>query len=212
MDATVAACKAAGLGVGAQPGYPDLQGFGRRQMALTLKEIEQAVLYQIGALAGFCSAHGVPLTHVKPHGALYNAAVADGEIATAIARGIARFARLPLVGLAGSQFEAAAAANGLPFIAEAFGDRRYLPDGSLQPRSVPGSLIVDPEEAAAQALSIARDRQVRAVDGSTIEVVAQTICFHGDTPSAPAIVTATRDALDRAGIAIRPFFRSFQGE
>jgi UPF0271 protein len=207
IDATVAACGAAGVAVGAQPSYPDLQGFGRRSMALSPREIEQIVLYQVGAVAAFCVAHGVPLTHVKPHGALYHDAVADFARAHAIARAVARgWPGLPLVGLAGSAaFEEAARREGLPFVPEAFADRRYLPDGSLQPRSIPGSLIDDPDEAAEQALTLARDGIVRCVDGSVLTVRAATICFHSDTPGAPAIVAAARQRLARAGIEVRSF-------
>ncbi|MFN8532859.1 MAG: 5-oxoprolinase subunit PxpA [Dehalococcoidia bacterium] len=207
IDETVARCKAAGVAVGAQPGFPDLQGFGRRALAMSPREIEQSALYQIGALAGFCAAHGVPLTHVKPHGALYNIAAADGQVARAIARGVARFRPgLALVGLAGSSaFAEAASAAGLAFISEAFADRRYLPDGTLQPREVPGSLIDDPTEAAAQALSIVTTGSAPAIDGTLVPVVARTICFHGDTPGAPAIVAAARARLEDAGVVIRAF-------
>jgi UPF0271 protein len=207
IDETVARCREAGVAVGAQPSYPDLQGFGRRSMALTPLEIEQIVLYQVGAVAAFCAAHGVPLTHVKPHGALYTDAVTNAACARAIARGVARaWPGLPLVGLAGSApFEEAARREGLPFIPEAFADRRYQPDGTLQPRSVPGAVIVDPDEAAEQALLIARDGAVRCFDGSVMTLRAETICFHGDTPGAPAIIAAARQRLERAGITIRSF-------
>ncbi|MCL6647509.1 MAG: LamB/YcsF family protein [Chloroflexi bacterium] len=207
IDETVARCARYQVVVGAQPGYPDLQGFGRRAMALTPREVEQAVLYQIGAVAAFCRAHGVSLGYVKPHGALYHAAAGEAAIAAAIARAVRRFQPgLALVGPAGSvTFAAAAAQEGLPFIPEAFADRRYLPDGTLQPRSVVGSLITDPAEAAQQALSIARDGVVTAVDGQPIALSARTLCFHGDTPGAPAIVRAARTLLEAHGITIRAF-------
>jgi UPF0271 protein len=207
IDTTVAACRDAGVAVGAQPAYPDLQGFGRRSMMLSPREIEQAVLYQVGAVAAFCAAHGVPLTHVKPHGALYHDAAADLARARAIARGVARgWPSLPLVGLAGSTaFEDAARREGLPFVPEAFADRRYLPDGSLQPRSIPGSLVVDPAAAAEQALAIARDGVVTCVDGSILTLRAETICFHSDTPGASAIVAAARQRLASVGISVRSF-------
>ncbi len=206
MDATVALCKRAGVGVGAQPGYPDLQGFGRRGMRLTAQEIERCVLYQIGALYGFCRGHGVELQHVKPHGALYNDAAAQPALALAIARAVARFSRdVPLVGLASTTaFAEAAADAGLRLVPEAFADRRYNPDGSLQSRSVPGSVLTDPAEAAEQVLRLAREGSVLAHDGTVVTVRAQSICFHGDTPGAPAIVSAARARLEAVGVAVRP--------
>ncbi|HEY0581254.1 MAG TPA: 5-oxoprolinase subunit PxpA [Chloroflexota bacterium] len=207
MDRTVALCKSAGVGVGAQPGYLDLQGFGRRPMHLTADEAEALILYQIGALYAFCRAHGVELTHVKPHGALYNQAAVDSALARAIARGVARFsATVPLVALAGSTaFSEAAAEAGLRMIAEAFADRRYNPDGTLQSRAIAGSLLTDPELAAAQALRIAQHGSAVAHDGTEIKIAAESICFHGDTPGAPAIVANARATLEAAGLTIRPF-------
>jgi 5-oxoprolinase (ATP-hydrolysing) subunit A len=206
MDQTVALCKAAGVGVGAQPGYPDLQGFGRRPIAFPPAEVEQCVLYQIGALYGFCRAHGVEITHVKAHGALYNQAADDPALARAIARGTARFSRaIPLVGLASSRaFAEAAADAGLPFVAEAFADRRYNPDGTLQSRAIAGSLITDPEAAATQVLRIVGEGTAVAHDGTTIPLRAQSVCFHGDTPGAPTILATTRARLETAGVAVRP--------
>jgi 5-oxoprolinase (ATP-hydrolysing) subunit A len=205
MDATVALCKSRGVGVGAQPGYPDLQGFGRRPIGLTLDEVEQCVLYQIGALYGFCRGHHVELQHVKPHGALYNEAAANAGLARAIARAVARFSRdVPLVGLASSTaFAEAAAEMGLRLIPEAFADRRYNPDGSLQSRAIAGSLLTDPQQASEQVLRLAREGTVRAHDGTLVSVRAQSICFHGDTPGAPAIVAAARQKLAAAGVEVR---------
>ena len=155
------------------------------------------VRYQIGALQAFCRAHGLELHHVKPHGALYNQAARDAALAAAIARAAARFSRsLLLYGLASSQPMAEAAADaGIRFVPEAFADRRYLPDGTLQPRSEPGSLITDPTLAAAQAASIVSDGSVTAVDGSRVAIHAETVCCHGDTPGAVEIATAVRAAL-----------------
>ena len=206
MDATVGVCKRVGVAVGAQPSYPDLQGFGRRSMKLAPAEVEQCVLYQIGALYGFCRAHGVELQHVKPHGALYNDAAAQLPVALAIARGVARFSRdLPLVGLAGSPaFAEAAVEAGLRLVPEAFADRRYTPEGRLQSRSEAGSLLSDPELAAEQALKLVCEGRVQAHDGTLVAVRAASICFHGDTPGAPAIVAATRARLEAAGVAVRP--------
>lgn len=205
MEATVALCGRAGVAIGAQPGYPDLQGFGRRAMSLPPDEVESLVRYQLGALFAFTRAAGVELRHVKPHGALYNRAAADPACAAAIARATARFSReLLLFGLASSEPMAAAASDaGLRFVPEAFADRRYLPDGSLQPRTQPGSVITNPAEAAQQSVAIARGKVI-AIDGSTLALGAETICCHGDTPGAVEIAAAVRAALAEAGVAIAP--------
>ena len=204
MERTVALCKAAGVAVGAQPGYPDILGFGRRPMPFTPAEVVSLVRYQIGALEGFCRAHGVEMQHVKPHGALYNSAGADPSLAAAIARATARFSRdLALYGLAGSGPMAAAAADvGLRFVPEGFADRRYLADGSLQPRSVPGSVIGSPALASEQALRIATRGEVVADDRSVVVVHAESICCHGDTPGAVGIASAVRGALEGAGVVV----------
>jgi UPF0271 protein len=204
MEATVALCRGAGVAVGAQPGYPDLIGFGRRPMPFDPGEVESLVRYQIGALEAFCRANGVEMQHVKPHGALYNQAAADPALAAAIARATARFSRsLALFGLASSEAMASAAADaGLRFVPEAFADRRYLADGSLQPRSEPGSLVTDPDAAAAQAASIASAGEVEAADGSRVRLSAESICCHGDTPGAVEIASAVRRALEAAGVTV----------
>ena len=204
MEATVALCRRAGVAVGAQPGYPDLIGFGRRPMAFEPDEVESLVRYQIGALEAFCRAQGVEMQHVKPHGALYNQAAGDPSLATAIARATARFSGdLALFGLASSEPMAAAAADaGLRFVPEAFADRTYLPDGTLQPRSQPGSLIADPATAAAQAEMIATEGAVVATDGSRIGIRAESICCHGDTPGAVEIARIVRARLEAAGVRV----------
>lgn len=205
MESTVALCRRAGVAVGAQPGYPDLLGFGRRPMPFEPDEVESLVRYQIGALEGFCRAAGLEMQHVKPHGALYNQAAADPGLAAAIARATARFSRdLLLFGLASSEPMASAAADaGLRFVPEAFADRRYRADGSLQPRSEPGSVLTDPDEAATQALAIARG-EVTTADGGSLAIRAESICCHGDTPGAVAIAAAARSRLERSGVAIGP--------
>ena len=204
MEATVALCRRAGVAVGAQPGYPDLLGFGRRPMPFEPDEVESLVRYQIGALEAFCRANGLEMQHVKPHGALYNQAAADPALATAVARATARFSRdLLLYGLASSGPMASAAADaGLRFVPEAFADRRYLAEGSLQPRSEPASVLTDPGAAAAQALAIAAGEGVEASDGTRVEIVAESICCHGDTPGAVEIAAAVRRALDAAGVTV----------
>jgi len=204
MARTVRLAVQHGVAVGAHPGFPDLMGFGRRAMQLTAEEIETCVLYQVGALAAFARAAGVPLVHVKPHGALYNLAAGDAAIAAAIARGVASFSRdLIFVGLAGSQAMAEAAQSaGLRFAAEAFADRLYNPDGTLQSRRIAGSLITDPARAAAQAVRIARDGLVLAHDGTQVAIHADTLCLHGDNPAALANAQAVRQALAAAGIEV----------
>lgn len=206
MEATVALCREAGVAVGAQPGYPDLLGFGRRPLPFEPDEVESLVRYQIGALEAFCRAAGVEMQHVKPHGALYNQAAADRTLARAIARAVARFSReLALFGLASSEPMAAAAADaGLRFVPEAFADRRYLHDGSLQPRSRAGAVIEDAADAAAQALMIATDGAVVAVDGSRVALRAESICCHGDTPGAVEIAASVRSALAASGVRVEP--------
>ena len=204
MDATVAICRNAGVAVGAQPGYPDLLGCGRRPLPFEADEVESLVRYQIGALEGYCRAHGVEMQHVKPHGALYNQAASDPVLAAAIARATARFSRdLALYGLASSVPMAAAAAEaGLRFVPEAFADRRYLADGSLQPRSEPGSVVADPAAAAAQAVSIVIEGAAAAADGSAVPLRAESICCHGDTPGAVEIAASVRRALQAAGVTV----------
>ena len=204
MEATVALCRRSGVAVGAQPGYPDLLGFGRRPMLFDPDEVESLVRYQIGALEGFCRAHGVEMQHVKPHGALYNQAAADPPLAAAVARATARFSRdLALFGLASSEPMAAAAADAnLRFVPEAFADRRYLPDGSLQPRAEPGSVLVDPTAAASQAVAIATGEGAESAGGGRVALRAESICCHGDTPGAVEIAASVRRALEAAGVVV----------
>ena len=205
MDRTVALAAKLGVALGAHPGHFDLRGFGRRPITADPQEIETDVLYQVGALEAFARAHGVPLVHVKPHGSLYNQAAVDEAVARAVARGVARAgSRLVLVGLAGSAtMREAAAAQGLRFAAEAFADRRYRADGKLVSRQVPGSVIGDPEEVAAQGLSIVRDGLVMSADGAAVSVRAETLCIHGDNPAAVDAARALRRALERAGVQIQ---------
>jgi 5-oxoprolinase (ATP-hydrolysing) subunit A len=209
IDRTVGLAVKAGVAVGAHPSHHDLRGFGRRPIPADPAEIENDVLYQIGALRAFARAHGVDLVHVKPHGALYNQAAVDGKVARAIARGVARAGReLVLVGMATTiDMRRAAEEEGLRFAAEAFADRRYEADGTLQSRKIAGSVIGDPAEAAAQAVSIARDGVVKAVDGSRVRLAADTLCLHGDNPSAVRNAAAVREALAAAGVEVRPLSR-----
>jgi 5-oxoprolinase (ATP-hydrolysing) subunit A len=193
----------AGVAIGAHPGYADLPGFGRRDIEMPLDELEASVVYQVAAVAGFAAAAGVALRHVKPHGALYNRSARDAAVAAAIARGVRRVsADLVLVGLAGSLSLTAARDAGLPVAAEAFADRAYEPDGTLRSRRLEGSMLSDPDAAARQAVSIARDRRVTAIDGSVVPVEADTICVHGDEAGAADRAAAVREALEAAGIRV----------
>ncbi len=205
MDRTVALAIERGVRVGAHPGYADKASFGRTEQHLAAADVRALVLYQLGAIDAIARARGASLTHVKAHGALYNQAAKDAQLARAIAGAVRDFRKdLVLVGLAGSlQLEAARAA-GLRAAGEGFADRRYLPDGSLMPRSREGSVLRDPAQAAEQALRIVRDREVIAADGSHLKLDAQTLCMHGDTPGAPRIAQAVREALEKAGVRVAP--------
>jgi UPF0271 protein len=191
-----------GVAIGAHPGYPDLAGFGRRDLELTTDELRATVVVQVGAVIAGARVAGAAVRHVKPHGAMYNRAARDPAMAATIATAIRDLdPALVLVGLAGSASIEAARAIGLRVAEEGFADRRYEPDGSLRSRRLEGALL-GPEDAAAQAVSIARDGVVTATDGSTIAVRADTICIHGDGPAAVETATAVRAALARAGITV----------
>ncbi|MBC5824454.1 MAG: 5-oxoprolinase subunit PxpA [Candidatus Eremiobacteraeota bacterium] len=203
MEATVRQAVAHGVAVGAHPGYPDLAGFGRRAMEIPVDEVVSIVLYQIGALNALARAHDAKLSHVKPHGALYNDAAKDESLAAAVATAIARFDRgLTFVGLAGSAMKDAARNAGLRFAGEAFCDRVYRGDGTLAPRAEGGAMQLDPDAAARQATDIVVRRKVSTASGEEIDVEADTLCIHGDTAQAPAIACAVREALLRAHVAI----------
>jgi UPF0271 protein len=206
MRETVRAAKRAGVALGAHPGLPDLVGFGRRNMAVSPREVEDLVLYQVGALAAIAAAEGVRLQHVKPHGALYNMAVRDGALADAIARAVASFDRsLILFGLPGTELLRAGTSAGLRVAAEGFADRACEPDGSLTPRSRPGAVIHDPAEVVRRAVRMAREGIVTATDGRDIPMRVDTICTHGDTPGSHELVRHIRSGLERAGVAVRAF-------
>ena len=205
MDRTVAQALARGVRIGAHPGYPDRENFGRTAMDLPLEEVRALVLYQLGALDAFVRARGGRLSHVKAHGALYNRAAKDLPLARAIAEAVRAYrGDLVLVGLAGSAQLSEARALGLRAVGEAFADRRYLPDGSLMPRSEPGSVLGQAAEAAEQALRIAKEGFVVAADGSRVRVDAETLCLHGDTVGAVEMARAVRERLESAGVGIAP--------
>ena len=203
MRSTVQAALARGVAVGAHPALPDLQGFGRREMKVAPVEAYDMVLYQVGALAGFCRALGGRLHHVKPHGALYNMAARDPVLAEAIARAVRDFdPELVLYGLAGGALIGAGRALGLNTAAEVFADRTYRSDGSLTPRSQPDALISDLRAAVAQVEGMVQRGEVRAIDGSVVEVEADTLCIHGDEPNAVAFAREIRAGLERLGVSV----------
>jgi UPF0271 protein len=203
MRATVALAKQHGVAVGAHPGFPDLLGFGRRDLYATPREVEDFVVYQIGALAAVAGAQGVRLQHVKPHGALFNMAVNDAALADAIARATAAVDRsLILFGLPGSQLVRAGERAGLRTASEVFADRAYEPDGTLVSRRKPGAVIHDAGMVVGRVIRMAKDRSVVAVDGSTVPLEIDTICVHGDTPGAADLAARIRQALTAAGVQV----------
>lgn len=207
MHKTVQLAKMHNVGIGAHPGYPDLAGFGRRVLKMSETEIENMLLYQIGALAAFARALNVPLRHVKPHGALYNHAAQDLHTARAIARAVARFdSDLILVGLANSLFVDAAQEFGLRLAREGFIDRAYNNDGTLVARTQVGAVDSSPERAARVALQFVRDGTVKTIDGKLLELQVDTLCIHGDTPGAVEIARAVNGALRAENIEIAPMF------
>lgn len=198
---TVTIANQRGVAIGAHPGYPDRQGFGRRYMAMKSSEVEHLITYQIAALAGFTKGHR--LHHVKPHGALYNAAAKDPKLALAICRGIQKFdPGLPLYGLAGSELIKAANKIGLPVRSEVFADRAYQADGSLVPRSQPGAVLTDPEVVAKRAVGMVENQAVTAITGEIINLKADTICVHGDNAAALALIKQLRLTLAENGVEI----------
>lgn len=182
--------------IGAHPSLPDLVGFGRREMAISPNDAYNFVLYQTGALQAFVNAQGGKLHHVKPHGAFYNQAAKDLNLARAIAQAVKDLGKeVILYGLASSCFVEAAREVGVPLWQEVFADRRYTPEGYLVPRSQPNALIQDEDEAAEQAVRMAREGEVTALDGSTVKVQADTLCIHGDSPSALDFVKKIKPLL-----------------
>jgi len=191
------------LAIGAHPGYPDRANFGRLELKLPTSDIASSVFEQVSALAEVAAGCGARLTHVKPHGALYNQAVRNRELAAAIAEGVAQWSRgVVLVGLAGSRMLDVFREAGFAVAAEAFADRRYEPDGTLRSRKFEDALIRNPEEAAWQALGIAERGVVIASDGSEVAVDAQTLCIHGDTPGAPEIAATVARSLRESGVTL----------
>lgn len=197
-----------GVSIGAQVAYRDLAGFGRRFMDVAPDELADDVLYQIGALDGFARAAGTRVRYVKPHGALYNAIVSNAAQAGAVVDAVGRYAAdLAVLGLPGSVFLTIAQQAGIQTFQEAFGDRRYAPDGTLVSRREPGAVLDDPAEIAGRCARMAVAGEILAVDGSVLTVRPDSICLHGDSPSAVAAARAVREALTSAGLRVRPFAR-----
>lgn len=204
MDYTVRLAKKKQVAVGAHPGYPDIIGFGRRPMELTPNEIYRLMIYQIGSLQAFCSIHGVKLHHVKPHGALYNEAAKNKEVANAIVEAIrALDSSLILYGLAGSELIKAGEVNGLAVASEIFADRTYQPDGSLTSRTAKDALIVSPKKAVEQVKHILLNGCVEAIDGSQIPIKADTVCVHGDSSTSLLFAKKLKEELLQAGISLK---------
>ncbi|MFB2582044.1 LamB/YcsF family protein [Herbiconiux sp. P15] len=194
------------IGIGAQVSYPDLRGFGRRDLDLPAADLLADVVYQIGALQGIATAAGTRVLHVKPHGALYNRVVHDEVQAAAVVDAvIAIDPSLAIVGLPDSEIGRLAEAEGLRFVPEAFADRAYRADGTLVPRTEPGAVLHDPVEIAERMRRLADEGVVTAIDGTDIALSAETICVHGDTPDAVGIARAVRAELEAAGLTIAPF-------
>ena len=205
MQKTVALCRQYGVAVGAHPSYPDLLGFGRRNMSVTADEARAYIKYQVGALMAFCRAEGLELQHVKPHGALYNAMGRDPALAEAVCKGIRDCGKnLIVMALAGSAAVEAAVSLGLPVAQEVFADRAYEEDGSLVDRKKPGAMITDENEAIARVVRMVTDGKVQAITGRDIPVRADSVCVHGDGPKALAFVRSIRDALQKAGVTVAP--------
>ncbi len=195
-----------GVVVGAQVGYRDLAGFGRRFIDYDAGELADDVTYQIGALEALARVAGTRVAYVKPHGALYNATVHHEGQARAVVDAVAAYdASLPLLGLPGSKLLAAGEAAGLRTVREAFADRGYTAEGTLVPRSQPGALLSDPDEVAARVVRLVTDRTLVAVDGTTVRIEADSVCVHGDSPGAVAMATGVRDALRAQGVELAAF-------
>lgn len=204
MEKTVALAKQSGTAVGAHPGFPDLMGFGRRNMAVTPEEAKAYVKYQLGALQAFAKSAGIPVQHVKPHGALYNMAAVDEKLARAMAEAVYEVDReIIFMGLAGSKMITAAEEVGLKAASEVFADRAYNDDGTLVSRKLPGAVIKDRELAMKRAVRMVKEGRVESINGREIDIKADSICVHGDNPKALEFVKNIREALIAEGVQIK---------
>jgi len=206
MRRVCAAAVARGVAIGAQVGYRDLAGFGRRRIDYDPDELRDDVLYQLAALDGLARVEGVRVRYVKPHGALYNTVVSDEVQAAAVVAAVAAYdGSLPVLGLPGSALLRLAAAAGLRAVPEGFADRGYLASGALVPRTRPGALVTEPDLVAQRAVRMAVAGTILAIDGSEIACAVESLCVHGDTPGAVDLATAVRAALTGAGVPLAPF-------
>jgi UPF0271 protein len=206
MRDTVRAAASRRVTIGAHPSYPDIPGFGRRELGLAPEEIRFHTAYQLRALRDVCGAENTKLSYVKPHGALYNRAARDSKTADAIVSAIREVEpSLVLLGLAGSEMTRAAARSGLAFASEAFADRAYRCDGSLVPRSEPHAVIHDVQTAVDRAIALVKSNTITADDGSMLRLIAQSLCVHGDNPDAVPMVRELRARLESSGVRIAPF-------
>lgn len=205
MEETVKLAKLNNVEMGAHPGYPDLIGFGRREMGATADEIKAYVKYQVGALEAFAKSENRKLQHVKPHGAMYNTAAKNYKIASAIVQGIKEVnSELILLGLANSEMIKAAKDMGLRVASEVFADRAYNEDGSLVARSLPGAVIHDKDEAIRRVIRMVKEGKVETITGKDIEIDVQSICIHGDNPEALEFAKNIKLALEKDGVEISP--------
>ena len=206
IRSTCAAAAAAGVAVGAHPGYRDLAGFGRRFLDVEPGELTDDVVYQLGALQALAAVAGTRVRYVKPHGALYNTIAVHEQQAKAVVRALLEVDdSLPLLVLPGTVIEAEARSEGLRTVTEVFADRAYTPEGALVPRREPGAVLHDESDVVAHVLRMATDGEVLAIDGSRIRVDAESICVHGDSPGAVAMAAAVREALETAGVPVHAF-------
>jgi UPF0271 protein len=204
MHTAILAATQHGVAVGAHPSFFDRENFGRKELQVSNEEVFDAVAYQLGIFQAIASVVGVPLNHVKPHGALYNMAVRNGSLADAIARAIESVdPKLILFAPDKSELARAGEAHGLQVAREIFADRNYLNDGWLVPRTRPDALLHDPKEAARRVLRMLREGKVRSVEGRDVDVRGETICVHGDTPGAVEFARELRTQLEREGVRIR---------
>jgi UPF0271 protein len=205
MEQTVSRLASLNVAIGAHPGFRDLAGFGRREMVMSREELRADAMYQIGALKVFCDAVGVPLHHIKPHGAMYNMAAKDAVMAKAIVDAVVDAAPSAFMyAQPGSELARAAVQRGIRVAHEVFADRAYLASGFLAPRSMPGAVLHDPIEVADRVIRMTRGEPIPTVDGDPIVVEADTVCIHSDTPAAVAMASSLRSALDAAGVDVRP--------
>lgn len=208
IAATIDLAKKYQVAIGAHPSFPDLENFGRKEMDLDPQAIRNLIIYQVSAMKGMVESMNAVLTHVKPHGALYNMAARRQDYAEAIADAMMAIdPNLVLFGLAGSKMLSAAAEIRLRTCAEVFADRSYQDDGSLTPRTQPGAMIKDLQQAVQQVVGMVKEGRVRSMNGRWIELKADTVCIHGDTPGAAEYAKAIRHGLEQEGIIIKSYLK-----